>query len=53
MPGPPPTAGHTADVAGSQGYFAESAEFARKMLAALPGHREMLDHVKSRGMPRI
>ncbi len=53
MPDPRPTARHSDDLARAEGYFRESAELARKMLAALPGHREMLDHVKSRGMPRI
>ena len=37
----------------AEGYFREAAELTRKMLAALPGHREMLDHVRTRGMPRI
>ena len=41
------------DVARAEGFFRESAEVARRMLAALPGHREMLDHVNTRGMPRI
>lgn len=53
MPDQRPAARHSDDVARAEGYFRESAELARKMLAALPGHREMLDHVKSRGMPRI
>ena len=41
------------DVRMAEGYFQEAAELARKMLAALPGHREMLDHVRARGMQRI
>lgn len=41
------------DVRKAEGYFRESAELTRKLLAALPGHREMLDHVRTRGMPRI
>ena len=41
------------DVARAEGYFREAAELTRKMLAALPGHREMLDHVMARGMSRI
>lgn len=41
------------DVARAEGYFRESADMARRMLAILPGHREMLDHVRTRGMPRI
>ncbi|HEY5803762.1 MAG TPA: tryptophan halogenase family protein [Lysobacter sp.] len=41
------------DVARAEGYFREAADLTRKMLAALPGHREMLDHVMTRGMPRL
>jgi hypothetical protein len=41
------------DVRTAERYFREAAELTRKMLAALPGHREMLDHVRTRGMPRI
>ncbi|MET0813934.1 MAG: tryptophan 7-halogenase, partial [Pseudoxanthomonas sp.] len=41
------------DVRKAEGYFREAADLTRKMLAALPGHREMLDHVRTRGMPRI
>lgn len=37
----------------AESYFQETAGLARKMLAALPGHREMLDHVRMRGMQRI
>jgi len=44
---------HMADARVAETCFREAAELARKMLAALPGHREMLDHVKARGMPRI
>ena len=53
MPDARPTTRRMDDVARAEGYFHESAEMARKMLAALPGHREMLDHVNTRGMPRI
>lgn len=41
------------DVRCAEGYFREASELTRKMLAALPGHRAMLDHVTTRGMPRI
>jgi tryptophan halogenase len=41
------------DVALADSYAREAADLTRKMLAALPGHREMLDHVNARGMPRI
>lgn len=41
------------DARQAEGYFREAADLTRKMLAALPGHREMLDHVMTRGMPRL
>ena len=41
------------DVRKAEGYFQQTSALARKMLTALPGHREMLDHVRTRGMPRI
>ena len=53
MPGERPATRRMDDVARAEGFFRESAEMARRMLAALPGHREMLDHVNTRGMPRI
>ena len=53
MPGERPPTRRMDDVARAEGFFRESAEMARRMLAALPGHREMLDHVSMRGMPRI
>lgn len=31
----------------------EAADLAARMLAALPDHRDMIDHVHARGMPRI
>ena len=52
-PEPRATTRRMDDVARAEGYFRESADIARRMLAALPVHREMLDHVKTRGMPRI
>ena len=48
-----PTTRRMDDVRRSEEYFRQSADIARKMLSALPGHREMLDHVMTRGMPRI
>jgi len=33
--------------------FREAADLARKMLPALPGHREMIDHIRTRGLSRI
>lgn len=41
------------DVPRAQMYAREAADLTRKMLAALPGHREMLDHIRTRGLPRI
>ena len=52
-PEPRSTTRRMDDVRRSEEYFRESADIARKMLPALPGHREMLDHVMTRGMPRI
>ena len=31
----------------------EAADLARRMLPALPGHRELIDHIRTRGLPRI
>ena len=45
MPDQRPATRRMDDVARAEGYFREAAELTRKMLAALPGHREMLDHV--------
>ena len=53
MPDQRPATRRMDDVARAEGYFREAADLTRKMLAALPGHREMLDHVMTRGMPRI
>lgn len=33
--------------------FREAADLTRRMLSALPGHREMIEHIHARGMPRI
>jgi tryptophan 7-halogenase len=33
--------------------FREAAALARKMLQALPSHRELIDHVRTRDFPRI
>lgn len=34
-------------------YFREAADLAQRMLPALPGHRELIDHVRTRGLSRI
>lgn len=41
------------DVRRAEGYYREAAEMTRKMLVALPGHRELLDHINTRGLPRL
>lgn len=35
------------------GYFRETADLTRKMLGALPGNRELLDHIQRHGLQRI
>jgi hypothetical protein len=52
-PEPRPATRRMDDAARADACFRESAALARRMLAALPGHREMLDHANARGMPRI
>ena len=47
------TARRSDDVARADAYAREAADLARRMIAALPDHREMLEHAKTRGMPRI
>lgn len=37
----------------ADGYFREAADLTRKMLAALPSNRELIDHVKRHGLMRI
>ncbi|WP_374565524.1 tryptophan halogenase family protein [Ideonella sp.] len=46
-----PCSGRDADQAA--GYFQEAAQLTRKMLPALPSNRELIDHIKRHGMPRI
>ena len=41
----------TAEVA--DGYFRETAQLTRRMLAALPGNRELIAHILRNGLPRI
>lgn len=53
QPAPRPATRRVDDVRAAEGYFREAADLTRKMLAALPSHREMLEHVRARGMPRI
>ena len=37
----------------ADGFFRETAQMTRKMLAALPGNRELIAHIKQNGLPRI
>ncbi len=37
----------------ADGYFREAADLARRMLPALPSNRELIDHIRTRGLPRI
>ena len=41
------------DVQRAESHFREAADLTHKMLPALPAHRAMLEHIASRGMPRI
>jgi tryptophan 7-halogenase len=52
-PEPRPAPHRTDDLRRAQAFFHESAALARKMQAALPSHRELLDHVAARGMPAL
>lgn len=42
-----------ADEERAMGYFREAADLTRRMLPALPGNRELLEHVRRHGMLRI
>lgn len=53
MPEARPATRRMDNVARAEGFFRESTDIALRMLSALPGHREMLNHVNTRGMPRI
>lgn len=37
----------------AEGCFRQTAELTARMLAALPGHRELIDHIRARGLPRV
>ena len=39
--------------AAADDYFREAADLARRMLPALPANRELIDHIRTRGLPRI
>lgn len=44
---------HAREVERAEDGIREASELARRMLPALPGHREMIEHIHARGMPRI
>jgi len=37
----------------AEGFFREAADLAARMLKALPGNRELIEHINSKGLPRI
>jgi hypothetical protein len=37
----------------ADGYFREAADLTRRMLRALPSNRELLDHIRLHGLPKI
>ncbi len=41
------------DAQKADGFFRESANLTRKMLAALPSNRQLIDQVRSNGLPKI
>lgn len=41
------------DAGRAAGYFREAAELAKRMKRALPSHRALIDHVVTRGLPKI
>ncbi len=44
---------HTAAIQRAERCFRQTAEQTARMLAALPGHRELIDHIRARGLPRV
>ena len=41
------------DGARAEEYFTEAGKLTRKMLRALPSNRELLDHIRQHGLPRV
>ena len=41
------------DAAAADTHFREAAALTRRMLAALPAHRALIDHVRQHGLPRL
>lgn len=51
---PLPSTGRTADDPDrAEACFREAADLARRMLPALPSHRELIEHIRCRGLPKI
>jgi len=44
---------HTAAIQRAERCFRQTAEQTARMLAALPDHRELIDHIRARGLPRV
>ena len=44
---------HDAAMQQAEASVREAADLARRMLPALPTHREMIEHIRTRGMSRI
>ncbi|HEY0332525.1 MAG TPA: tryptophan halogenase family protein [Stenotrophomonas sp.] len=53
MPEPRPAGQRPEPVQRAEACFRDTAELARQMHAALPGHRELIEHICTRGLPRI
>jgi tryptophan halogenase len=45
--------GDVGNIRRAMGYFREADQLAQKMLHALPTHRALIDHVTTRGLPKI
>jgi tryptophan 7-halogenase len=41
------------DIALAEGHFRDATDLTRRMLAALPGHRALVDHIRRHGQPAI
>ncbi len=52
-PAPRLSAGQGDTLQRAEARFREAADLARRMLPALPGHREAIEHIRARGLPRI
>ncbi len=44
---------HSDNPDAADGFFRETAQLTGRMIAALPGNRELIDHIKRNGLPRI